>query len=91
MQVGVDPETGQIDIDRMSGGISASARSKIITIKEIIFNIESRGIKQIPIMDIIAEAAAKGIEDSKVEEAIDQLKKTGDIFEPRKGFVSRIG
>ena len=40
--------------------------------------------------EIIAEAAAKGIEDSKVEEAIDQLKKSGDIFEPRRGFISRV-
>ena len=91
MQVGFDYETGQIDIDRMSGGITASARGKIIAVKEIIIGIEGKGIKQIPIQDIIAEAANRGIEENKVEEAIDQLKKTGDIFEPRKGFVSRIG
>lgn len=90
MQVGFDPETGQIDIDRMSGGITASSRGKIIAIKEIIINIESKGIKQIPIDDIIAEGAVRGIEETKVEEAIDQLKKTGDIFEPKKGFISRI-
>ncbi|MBW2993553.1 minichromosome maintenance protein MCM, partial [Candidatus Woesearchaeota archaeon] len=35
-QVGIDPETGKIDIDRIATGVSASARNKIITIKEII-------------------------------------------------------
>ncbi len=91
MQVGFDPETGQIDIDRMSGGITASARGKIIMVQEIIRHLESKGIKQIPIEEIMAEAASKGIEETKVEEAIDQLKKSGDIFEPKRGHISRVG
>jgi len=91
MQVGFDPETGQIDIDRMSSGISASTRSKIIAIKEIIHALEEKGIKTIPLEQIKAEAKVKGIDESKVEEAIDQLKKSGDIFEPRRGHISRIG
>ncbi len=91
MQVGFDPETGQIDIDRISTGISASTRSKIIAVKEIINLFESKGMREIPIENIIAEAAAKGIEESKVEEAIEQLKKSGDIFEPKRNFVSKVG
>ncbi len=91
IQVGLDPETGQIDIDRVSGRISASTRAKIFTIKEIIYNLETKGTKQIPVEAIVAEAAIKGIEEGKVEEAIDQLKKAGDIFEPKRGFISRVG
>lgn len=91
MQVGFDPETGQIDIDKISTGITASTRSKIISIKEIILNFDSRGIKQIPLEEIISEAALKGIEEGKVEEAINQLKKSGDIFEPKRGFISKVG
>jgi len=91
MQVGFDPETGQIDIDRISIGITASTRSKIIIIKEIIFELDGKGLKQIPIEEIIAQAASKGIEETKVEEAIEQLKKSGDIFEPKRGFISKVG
>jgi len=91
MQVGFDPETGQIDIDRISSGITASTRSKIISIKEIISEFNSKGIKQISIEEIMSEAALKGIEEGKVEEAIDQLKKSGDIFEPKRGFISKVG
>jgi replicative DNA helicase Mcm len=91
MQVGFDPESGQIDIDRMTTGISASSRSKIISIKEIIMHFESKGIKEIPIEDIIAQAASKGIEESKVEDAINQLKKSGDIFEPKRNFIAKVG
>ena len=30
-------------------------------------------------------------EETKVEEAINHLKKSGDIFEPKRGFISRVG
>ena len=89
MQVGFDPETGQIDIDRISTGIAASTRSKIIAIKEIINELDAKGLKLIPIEEIIAQAALKGIEESKVEDAIDKLKRSGDIFEPKHGFIGK--
>ncbi len=90
MQVGFDQETGQIDIDRISTGITASTRGKIMTVKEIIFHLEERGQKTILIEDILAEAAKRGIEEHKVEEAIEQLKKSGDIFSPKGGYIQRI-
>jgi replicative DNA helicase Mcm len=89
-QVGVDPETGKIDIDRITTGIAASQRSKIAQIKEIIADLENKLGKTIPIDDIIKEATDKGIEEDRVEEVIEKLKRSGDLFEPRRGFISRI-
>ena len=31
------------------------------------------------------------IDESAVEEAINQLKKSGDIFEPKRNFISKVG
>ncbi len=90
MQVGFDEETGQFDIDKLSTGIPASQRSKIVTIREIISNIEKKGIKTIPIDDILAEAMEHGVEEDKVEEVLEKLKRSGDIFEPKPGFIQRI-
>ena len=90
-QIGLDKETGQIDIDRISTGISASQRSHILTIKEIINDLESRLGKTIPIDDIIAESKNKGVDAEKVEEVLEKLKRIGEIFEPRRGFISKIG
>ncbi len=90
-QVGIDPETGEIDIDRISTGISASTRNKIVTIKEIISVLEQRVEgKTIPIEDIVAEALEKGITEDKVEEVIDKMKREGEIFEPRRGFIAKL-
>jgi len=89
-QIGLDPETGKIDIDRITTGISATERSKIVSLKEIIVDLENRLGKTIPIDDIIREAGERGMSEDKVEEAIERLKRSGDVFEPRRGFISRI-
>ena len=89
-QIGIDPETGKIDIDRIATGISSSERSHIMTVKEVISELESKIGKTIPIDDIVSECKAKGISEDKVEESLEKLKRTGDIFEPRRGFVQKI-
>jgi len=90
MQVGFDKETGKIDIDRITTGIPASQRNAIIVVKEIINELESTIGKTIPIEDITAMAKEKNIKEEKVEEVIEKLRRSGDIFEPRRGFVSKI-
>src|SRR3989338_4106025 len=90
MQVGFDKETGKIDIDRIATGISASQRSNIIVIKEIIGDLENKIGKTIPIDDILEEAKNKGITEEKIEEVLEKLKRVGEVFEPRRGFLSRI-
>ncbi len=90
LQVGLDKETGQIDIDRIATGIGASQRNVIHIIKEIITEFEDRFNKIIPLEEIVKEAKNRGIEESKVEEILEKLRRTGDIFEPRRGFVSKL-
>ena len=90
MQVGFDKETGKIDIDRIATGIAATSRSHILIVKDIITEIESKLGKTIPIDDVIAEAKNRGLDEAKVDEALERLKRSGDIYEPRRGFVSRI-
>ena len=90
MQVGYDYETGQIDIDRITTGVPASQRSKIVAVREIIKKLENKVGKMIPIADIIIEASAQNVNESQVEEIIEQLKREAEVFEPKRGFVSRL-
>jgi replicative DNA helicase Mcm len=89
-EVGIDPETGKIDIDRIATGLTASQRSHIIDIKEIIMELEDKVGKTIPIDDVVTEAGNKNIDEDKVEEVIEKLKRSGDIFEPRRGLIQRL-
>jgi len=88
MQVGYDYESKTFDIDRISTGIPTSQRSKIITVREIITQLESRLGKLIPIEEIEKELEDK-INKSDIEESINKLKASGDIFEPKKGYIQK--
>ena len=90
MQVGFDRETGKIDIDRITTGITASSRSHILVLKDIITELETKLGKTIPMEDVITEAKNHGLDEDKVEEALERLKRSGDLFEPRRGFISKI-
>lgn len=89
-EIGVDPETGKIDIDRITTGVTASQRGNIHVIKDIIKELEGLIGKQIPLDDVLLKAKEKGMDPEKAEDIVDALKKEGVIFTPRAGFISRI-
>jgi len=88
MKVGYDYETGQMDIDRISTGIPTSQRSKIITVREVINELEGKLGKLIPIEEIKEELKDK-IKKDDIDDAISKLKSSGDIFTPKRGFVQK--
>ena len=88
--IGMDPETGLIDMDRITTGIGSSERNRIRTIRNLIEELDSKLGKKIPIMEVIEGAEKKGIPKIKIEESIQKLKQMGDIFEPTQGFISFI-
>lgn len=89
-QVAFDEKTGTFDIDRIATDTPASSRNKLIIIKEIIHELEAKHGKTIPVDDIVKMAKEKDINDSEAEEILQKLKRSGDIFEPRRGFISKI-
>lgn len=89
MQVGYDEDTKSFDIDRVTTGVTASKRGKIIMVKETLSQLESRLGKLIPMEELEMAVEGKMTAD-ELEDAINQLSKAGDIFKPKKGFVQRI-
>lgn len=88
--IGLDPETGKFDIDRITTGVTASQRSTIAVIKEIVTELEAAVGKVIPVEDIVREAEIKGVGEDKTTETLEKLKRSGDLFSPKNGFISRI-
>ena len=88
LEVGFDEETQKFDVDKLSGN-SASKRSKIIVVREIIESLENKFGKLIPIAEI--EKALDGqVSGTDFEEAIEKLVKSGDLFKPKRGFIQRM-
>lgn len=89
-QIGYDQETGEFDIDRITTGVTASQRSQISIIKEIITTLEEEIGTLIPVEDIVQEAEAQDIPEEKTDKIIMKLKQGGDIYSPKSGYISRI-
>ncbi len=88
--IGMDTETGKFDIDRIAIGITATQRGAIHVVKELITELEKNIGKVIPIDDLVREAAARDISEDKTMEVVDKLKRAGDLFSPKPGFISKI-
>lgn len=87
-QIGLDPDTGKFDIDRITTGVTASQRNHIAVIREVINELAQQG-DLIPEEDVIRECEMKGLDETKVEEVLMKLSRSGDIFSPKRGFYSK--
>lgn len=88
--IGMDPETGKIDIDRIVSSTSFSQRTKLQLIESIINELDKEYGRSIPIDKIYELALEKKIQESKVDELLNTLKQTGAIFEPRRGTWGKV-
>ena len=88
-QVGMDPETGDFDIDRIESGVSSSQRNRIQTIKHLIDEL-SGDDNSAEIEEVIERAESEDITPEKTEKVIEKLKREGELFEPKQGFVQKI-
>ena len=86
-QLGYDPETGEIDVDRSEGGTPASERSKIRIVLDII-NKLSAVKKELSLDELRSSATEEGVDD--VDDIIERLKTQGLLFEPSPGFVQKV-
>jgi replicative DNA helicase Mcm len=90
-QIGIDPQTGKLDIDRASGIMPASERNVISKVRDIIKQLsEQTGDSLVPEEDILEQARLDGVDPRKAEEALEKLNQKGDIFRPRHGFYSMM-
>ena len=88
-QVGMDPETGQIDLDKISGKMMSSKRNKIFTVRDAIYSLIKEIGEQIPIEKIEEKLEGK-MKVEEIEDALDILSREGTIFKPRRGYVQKV-
>jgi len=82
--IGVDPETGEFDADVIETGTSKSQRDRIKSIKDVIETVDAEYDEEAgaPIDAIVERAEAEGIDESKVMDQIEQLRRKGDLYSP---------
>jgi len=88
-KIGLDPKTGQLDIDKITTGVTQSQRNEYKLIQKIIDNLEINN-PDITLEDILEEAKKHSIKDSDVKVVLNKLKQEGIIFEPRQGIYKKL-
>ena len=85
-QTGLNPETGVLDIDRITESIGSKTKKDMFSIKNMIKQIElAEQDHTAPYTKIVDEALKHSMTQDEVDEAIHKLKMRGDLFEPRTG------
>ena len=90
-QVGMDPETGKIDIDKVEGRPPKSERDKLRILLDVIQELEEEYGGRAPTNILISEMADRyNVSEEKVEEFVRNLKHKGVIFEPSRGYLKVV-
>jgi replicative DNA helicase Mcm len=88
-KIGVDPKTGEMDIDRITTGVTTSARAVYRQVQEILDKLEEES-PNITYEKIIELADKQSIPKAEVDKVLTKLKEEGYIFEPRKNLFKKI-
>ncbi len=90
-EVGYDPETGTIDIDKVEGRTAKSDRDKFRIVQDTIEQLQVEYGGRAPINVLISELGDNySMSEEKVEEIIRLLKNKGVIFEPSRGYLKIV-
>lgn len=90
-QVGLDPDTGKVDIDKVEGRTPKSERDKIKLIMNIIKELGEEYDGKVPRDIIIEEASAKhNIGEDKAEQIVNKLHQQGMIIESGRNHYRAI-
>ena len=89
-KIGMDPDTGKIDIARVEGRTPTSERDKMRVVQEAIKALEEEFI-EVPV-NILKDHLAENHEmsEEKTDEILRILRSKGIIYEPHHGVVKRL-
>lgn len=82
-----DPESGKFDVDRVETGTPKTQRDRIKSIRSVIEELAPEYSDGVPIEQVIEVASEAGIDESKVEHELENLRKAGETMEPKTGHV----
>jgi replicative DNA helicase Mcm len=92
-KVGIDRETGVIDIDIIATGVPKSQQTLLQKLLSIIEDVAKRSENNMALKeDIIREAELQhNISGKRAEESLLRLKNEGFIYSPKQGFFVVVG
>jgi len=84
--VGMDPDTGEMDADILETGEPKSQRDRKKKVKELIRELQNKHEEGAPKEELIERGEEIGIGPSTMEHDIDKLANKGKIYQPQSGY-----
>lgn len=88
--VGLDPETGELDVDLVETGRSKSQRDRVKQLKSVIEELSCETDNGVPSERVVEEMVEAGFNREKAEHEIEKQKQSGDIYEPETGRLRLV-
>ncbi|MGB9936716.1 MAG: minichromosome maintenance protein MCM [Methanobacterium sp.] len=90
-QVGLDPDTGKVDIDKVEGRTPKSERDKARVLMDVIKELSEEYGGRVPISILTDEMSDRyNLSEEKVQQIITKLKQQGLLFEPASGYLKTV-
>ncbi|MHC1585069.1 MAG: minichromosome maintenance protein MCM, partial [Candidatus Syntropharchaeia archaeon] len=86
-QVGVDPETGRLDVDWLLASTTKTQRDRAKIIKNIVKELLYEYEDGVPREEVLKVAKEKGIDRDKAEEIIEKMTQQGDLYAPKRDLL----
>lgn len=83
--IGIDPETGNLDADIMATGKSKSQRERVKSLCGIISELEDneKGAKEEEVFEL---AKSTGMDEHQIKHQLSKLLDDGEIYQPSNGY-----
>ncbi len=78
-------ESGDIDIDMVASSVSASERTLLAQIRDIIRELGELHEGGVPKEDILEEGDSRGLSREEIRNEIERMRQQGQIMEPQQG------
>ncbi len=88
--VGIDVESGSVDIDTVMTGVPASRREAYVRVVELLKKLEEAERGPVKVETLMAEAEKAGVPRGEVQRLIELLIRNGEVYTPRPGYVKRV-
>jgi replicative DNA helicase Mcm len=90
-QVGIDPESGEQDVDVLYSGVTTTKRSRIEQLKKLIKDMEAENPKDmVLITDLYKRGAELGLDSGYIEKNLQQMYNYGEIHYPEPGYIKTV-
>ena len=90
-QVGIDPETGEIEVGVLSGAPPKSDRDKIQRVSDEIKLLEEEYAGNAPLNVLISNMSDKyGVSEEKTEQIVKNLVQKGVLYQPTTGYFRHV-